>query len=100
MALVIQNPEDVINLALIRIGKKDSIGSIYEGSEAAKIALRIYSETRDEMLRSFDWGFAERNINLTLLKFAPPNGYFPPNAWDPTQNPPPPWQFEYGYADD
>ena len=64
------------------------------------MALRIYSETRDEMLRAFDWGFAERNINMTLLKSAPAGGYFPPNVWNPVTNPPPPWAFEYGYPSD
>jgi hypothetical protein len=100
MALVITNPSDMVNLALTRIGRKDYIGSIYEGSEAAVVALRIYSETRDEMLRAYDWGFAERNINMTLLKQAPTTGYFPPNTWNPATNPPPPWLFEYTYPSD
>lgn len=100
MAFVITSPSGMINLALARIGKKDFIGNLYEGSEAARVALRIYSETRDEMLRAFDWGFAERNINMTLLKSAPVGGYFPPNVWNPATNPPPPWAFEYGYPSD
>lgn len=60
MATVITSPADVINLALGRIGYKDRIGSIFEGSEAAKQALDIYAQTRDAALREFDWGFAER----------------------------------------
>lgn len=60
MANVIANPADMVNLALGRIGYKDRIGSIFEGSEAAKQALDIYSQTRDAALRQFDWGFAER----------------------------------------
>jgi hypothetical protein len=100
MALVITSPADMLNLSLARIGKKEFIGNLFEGSEAARVALRIYSETRDEMLRAFDWGFAERNANLTLLKFAPAGGYFPPNAWNPANNPPPPWAFEYVYPSD
>ena len=100
MALVITSPSGMINLSLARIGKKQFIGSLYEGSEAAQVALRIYGETRDEMLRAYDWGFAERNTNLTLLKQAPIGGYFPPNVWNPATNPPPPWAFEYGYPVD
>lgn len=100
MVAIITSPEDAINLALGRIGKSDSIGSIFEGSMAARQALNIYSQTRDEMLRAVDYGFAERNVNLTLLKQAPATGYFPPNAWNGTVNPPPPWVFEYTYPDD
>lgn len=100
MAAVITSATDMVNLSLARIGKKEFIGTLFEGSEAARVALRIYGETRDEILRSFDWGFAERNINLTLLKSAPIGGYFPPNAWNPVVNPPPPWAFEYAYNSD
>jgi len=100
MALVITSPSDLVNLALTRIGKDSYIGSLYEGSKAAVVALRIYSETRDEMLRAVDYGFAERNVNLTLLKQAPAGGYFPPNTWNPANNPPPPWAFEYTYPSD
>jgi len=100
MATVITTPADVVNLALASIGHKDRIGSIYEGSFAAKQALDIYSQTRDEMMRTVDYGFSERNVTLTLLKQAPAGGYFPPNAWDGTLNPPPPWVFSYAYPSD
>lgn len=92
----IQSPEDVVNLALARIGFKGRIGSIFEGSAAAKKALDIYAQTRDELLRQFDWGFAERNLDLTLLKTAPAGGYIPPITWNSTY-PPLPWFFEYAY---
>lgn len=101
MALALSSPADILNLTLTRIGYKgDRVGNLYEGSMAAKLALDIYAQTRDEMLRDGDWGFAERNVNLTLLKQARPRGYFPPNPWDGTQNPPPPWLYEYAYPDD
>lgn len=100
MALVITSPADMINLALGRIGFADSIGSLYEGSKAAKQALRLYGETRDEMLRAVDYGFAERNVAMVLLKQAPPGGYFPPIAWNPSTNPALPWVFEYAYPTD
>lgn len=96
MAVSVQSPEDVVNIALVRIGYKLRIGSLYDGSMASKKALDIYSQTRDELLRQNDFGFAERNVSLTLLKQAPPGGYFPPNMWDSTY-PPPPWVFEYAY---
>lgn len=100
MASVITNPSDLINLSLGRIGFEHAIGSLYEGSKAAKQALRLYSETRDEMLRAVDYGFAERNVQMTLLKQAPAGGYFPPNLWNPAVNPPLPWIFESAYPQD
>ena len=100
MAFVINTPEDVLNLTLRRIGYKHRIGSIWEGSEAAKQALDIYGQTRDDLLRNGDYGFAERNINAVLLKQAPVGGYFPPNLWNGINNPPPPYLFEYQYPQD
>lgn len=100
MTAIITTPADMINLALGRIGFGDRIGSIYEGSKAAKQALDLYSQTRDELFRTGDYGFTERNVTMTLIKSAPAGGYFPPNLWDGAVNPPPPWQFEYTYPDD
>ncbi len=51
-------------------------------------------------MRATDYGFAERNVNLALLKSANANGYFPPNQWDGTLNPPVPWLFSYTYPSD
>jgi hypothetical protein len=99
MASSVSSPEDVINLALVRIGYKTRVGSIWEGSMAAKKVLDIYAQTRDEMLRGFDWSFAERNVGMTLIKQAPVGGYFPPNMWS-TAYPPVPWLFEVVYPAD
>jgi hypothetical protein len=99
MASSVQNVEDVINLALVRIGYKTRIGSVWEGSMAAKKALDIYAQTRDEMLRAFDWSFAERNTGMTLIKQAPAGGYFPPNMWS-SAYPPVPWAYEIQYPTD
>lgn len=100
MAVVISSPADMVNLALARIGHADRIASIWEGSKAAKQALDIYSQTRDAVLRAGEYGFSERNVSLSLLKSAPATGYFPPNPWNGTTHPPPPWLFEYTYPDD
>lgn len=96
--VALQSPEDVINDSLTRIGYKLRVGSIFDGSEAAKIALDIYSQTRDNALRQFDWGFAERDVTLTLLKTAPVNGY----GITPWTNAYPilPWIYEYGCPSD
>ncbi len=99
MPAPLTSPEDHVNDALVRIGVKWRIGSIYGGSAPAKLALDIYSQTRDALLQSQDWGFAERDISLTLLKAAPPGGYVPPTVWT-TSFPALPWRYEYDYPDD
>lgn len=100
MSTVITTVEDVVNLALGRIGYDGRIGSIYEGSRAAKKSLDIYGQTRDDMLRDSNWPFASRTITATLLKSAPAGGYIPPNGWNPANHPPQPWSFEYEYPSD
>lgn len=96
MTASVTSPADVVNLSLQRIGYKGRVGNLYDGSAAANDALDIYAQTRDELLRQNDWGFAEITQVLTLLKQAPAT-YIPPTAWDPTLYPPPPWAFEYDY---
>lgn len=98
--VALQSPADLINAALVRLGYALRIGSLYEGSMVAKKSLDIYAQTRDELLRQDDWGFAERNVALTLLKSAPPGGYIPPTTWNQTSYPPLPWKFEYSYPGD
>ncbi len=58
MAASVNSPEDVLNLALVMLGHPHRIGSILDGSEAARKSLDIYAETRDEVLRAKDWPFA------------------------------------------
>jgi hypothetical protein len=99
MPSAVSSPEDLINIALTRIGYKSRIGSIWESSFASKKVLDVYAQTRDEMLRGFDWSFAERNVGMTLIKQAPAGGYFPPNTWS-TAFPPVPWLYEVVYPAD
>lgn len=99
MTLPLTSPEDIINDALARIGYRGRITNIYDGSPAANAALNVYAQTRDEMLRQNDWGFAERTVALALLKQAPQYGYIPPIVWS-TAYPPLPWLFEYTYPPD
>jgi hypothetical protein len=100
MASVIQSPADIVNAALAQIGHKNRVGSLYEGSRAAKNALDVYGQTRDQLLREGDWPFAQRDIIGVLIKSAPAGGYVPPNVWDPSSNPPQPWLYEYAYGTD
>ncbi|SDD95369.1 hypothetical protein SAMN05216337_1017143 [Bradyrhizobium brasilense] len=99
MPVSVSTPADLVNVALQRIGYKGRVGNLFEGSAAAKDALDIYAQTRDEILRKGDWGFAERNLAMELLKSAPAGGYTPPNVWTPA-SPPLPWRFEYAYPSD
>lgn len=96
MPASVTSPADVVNLALQRIGYKGRVGNLYDGSAAANDALDIYAQTRDELLRQNDWGFAEITQVLTLLKQALAQ-YIPPVVWDPVFHPAPPWYYEYEY---
>jgi hypothetical protein len=86
---------EIVNLALRRVGYKIEVGSIYEGTVAARAALQSYGQTRDALLRSRDWPFARQAAALTLLKTAPVGGYGI-TGWT-SAYPPPPWIYEYGY---
>lgn len=97
----LSSPEDLVNAALVQIGFKLQIGSLYDGSEAAVKALNIYGQCRDDMLRDGNWQFASRSRALTLLKQAPAGGYVPGiTTWDPTLYPQQPWLYAYAYDDD
>jgi hypothetical protein len=100
MGAIITNPADVVNLAMVKLGRNERVGSLYEGSKWAKAALSIYGQTRDALLRAADYGFSERNVNATPLKQAPAGGYTPQNPWNGANNPPPPWVYEYQYPSD
>lgn len=100
MVASISNPADLANNALIRMGYKMRVGSLFDGSAAARHALQVYAQTRDEMLRAYDYDFAERTIALTLLKSAPIGGYIPPRVWTPATDPPLGFAFEYAFPDD
>lgn len=95
----LRSPADVANVALVRMGYKLRVGTLFDGSDHASSILDIYGQTRDAMLREFDYDFAMRTVALTLLKFAPNPDYIDP-PWDPTTMPPMGWAFEYAYPPD
>src|SRR5579863_3833225 len=72
MAVSVKSVEQVVNLALERIGYPKRIGSIYEGSLAAREALTIYAETRDQLLRLINPDFARKTEALALSGQAAP----------------------------
>jgi hypothetical protein len=90
--------EEVLNLALDRVGYPRSISNINAGTKEARIGLRIYSQTRDDLLRVGEWGFAQREVALNLLKTAPVGGYGL-TPWTPA-SPQLPWIYEYQYPGD
>lgn len=101
--MAVTSPEDAINQALRQIGYPKAIGSIYEGSPGARAGLEIYSQTRDELQRAFDWPFTSSGgapFALPLLKGPPPpGGYTPANPWT-SAFPAPGWLYEYLYPAD
>lgn len=101
MVASLSSAGDIVNAALSRIGRPESIGNLFDGSEFAQQALNIFSTTRDALLREADWGFPRRDVVLTLLKSAPAGGYVPGvSDWNPGLNPSRPYFFEYAYPAD
>jgi hypothetical protein len=64
--MTITTVEQVVNMALDRIAYPEYVGNIWEGTKQARVALNIYGQTRDQLLRQFDWGFAEK-IDAAVL---------------------------------
>jgi hypothetical protein len=92
--------EDIVNQGLRDAGVPLRISDIYEGSEPAKVALEVFTQTRDEIQRLADWSFNRRQVNLSLLKGPPPTGgYNPMQPWSPVY-PAPGYLFEYAYPSD
>lgn len=92
--------EQICNQALLDAGIGYRIGNIYEGSSQAKVALELYGQARDEILRLADWSFSRRIAQLTLLKGPPPPGGF--NPFQPWTNvyANPGFLYEYAYPSD
>src|SRR4051812_5306740 len=57
--------EAIVNQALDLIGYKRHVGSVWDGSPAARVALNAYAETRDEVLALRPWPFARARIDLS-----------------------------------
>lgn len=90
--------EQIVNQCLILCGRTKRIGDMYEGGDAA-VAIELYGQARDELLRDYDWDFTRRVSALTLLKGPPPaGGYNPLTPWNTTY-PPPGYLYEYAYPD-
>jgi hypothetical protein len=103
MSAVLTSPETICNAALTAVGWTGGfIANMYDGTVQSNAALAVYGNVRDSLLRSFEWGFAEINAPLTLLKTAPVFGYSQPSttsSWT-TSYPMLPWIYEYQYPAD
>lgn len=64
MAVGYASPEDIVNAALRASGYTRSVGEIYEGSRASRVAVEVYGPARDGLLQSQDWDFALREAPL------------------------------------
>jgi len=61
---------DLLNVSLRRIGATPIV-SLTDGSESANAADDIYTEVRDDLLRSHPWNFATKRIKLAQSATAP-----------------------------
>lgn len=93
--------EALVNQALVEIGYPGRVADIYEDGPAARAAIEVYGQTRDEIFDLGEWPLARRaNIGLALLKGPPPaGGYNPAQPWSAIY-PPPGFLYEYLYPDD
>lgn len=65
---------DICNEALSHTGTDAFINSLDEQSKEAKLCSRWYETTRDQILRTFAWNFAQRRVVLADMG-DPPTGY-------------------------
>lgn len=63
----------ICNMALSRIGQNIPILSLDEQSQAAQLCSLHYEECRLEVLRDFDWPFAEARVYLADIGSPPQN---------------------------
>ena len=92
--------EDIINQALRAGSVPMRVEEMYEGSDASRVALELYGQSRDELLDLRDWSFSRRVTPLTLLKGPPPpGGYTPASPWSNIY-PYPGFLYEYAYPAD
>ena len=95
--------ETLVNQALDQIGYTRHIGNIQDGSPAARIALNLWGQTRDELLYSLEPDWARKDAALVVFKQAPNivggTANYDVTPWDSTY-PPLPWLYEYTMPSD
>lgn len=89
------NPATLANRALDQIGRSDlAIGDIEEGSEGARVLLRVYDPSLRQLLRTAHWTFARKVASLVMLADA--SGQTDGVGTDVIQ----PWIYEYSVPQD
>lgn len=61
---------DVVNVSLRRVGATPIV-SLTDGSKSANAANNLYSELRDDLLRSHPWNFATKRVKLAQSSTTP-----------------------------
>lgn len=96
----------ICNQALVASGARTQINSINDPTTAARTCKLFYEDTRDELLREAQWGFADKFVTLSLLSYLPGAPGFPNDTgantgsvWLPTY-PAPGWLYQYAYPED
>lgn len=74
----------ICNKGLIHIGNSNTLASLTEASEEARLCNQVYDENREELLRQWPWGFATKEVSLALT------------GTDAATN----WTYEYQYPND
>lgn len=62
--------QNIVNQALIALGHPRVLGTLRDGSKEANAALEVYAPTVEEISRAVHWGFARKQVTLTLLQDA------------------------------
>ena len=95
--------ESIVNQALDQIGYARHVGNIMEGSQAARVALDLWGQTRDSLLASMEPDWARKDAKLSVLKSAPnivgPTAQYDLIPWSDIY-PPLPWLYEYSTPTD
>jgi hypothetical protein len=88
---------DIANQALDSIGWVNSIGDIQDGSREARVLLRNYAPTVEEITRAAHWNFCRRQAQLVLLQDATRSSLPPVGTGTPGMGL---WIYEYAWPVD
>jgi hypothetical protein len=88
---------DIANQALDSIGWINEIGDLQDGSREARVILRNYAPTVEEISRAAHWNFCRRQAQLTLLQDATQQSLPPVGTGTPGMGL---WIYEYAWPID
>lgn len=63
------------NLALLRVGQRQTIGSLADSTPEAKACATAFANARDVVLAAFDWPWATRRAELAVVADATRTGW-------------------------